>query len=91
MGQAANVPTVYIGDGRSDFCVSAGADILFAKGALAEHAATRGRPYYPFVTFADVRRRLASLAALSSQGGVGAAAPCDDENGRQTNHPSGVS
>ena len=79
IGQAANVPTVYIGDGRSDFCVSAGADILFAKGALAEHAATRGRPYYPFVTFADVRRRLASLVEA-----------CTAAPGRQTTHPSGV-
>ena len=86
IGQAANVPTVYIGDGRSDFCVSAGADILFAKGALAEHAATRGRPYYPFVTFGDVRRRLASLPSLSSLVGTRTAAP-----GRQTSHPSGVS
>jgi 2,3-diketo-5-methylthio-1-phosphopentane phosphatase len=84
IGQAANVPTVYIGDGRSDFCVSAGADILFAKGALAEHAATRGRPYYPFVTFGDVRRRLASLI------GRGAAEACDDENGRRTRHPFGA-
>jgi 2-hydroxy-3-keto-5-methylthiopentenyl-1-phosphate phosphatase len=86
IGQAANVPTVYIGDGRSDFCVSAGADILFAKGALAEHAATRGRPYYPFVTFGDVRRRLASLPSLSSLVGTRTAAP-----GHQTSHPSGVS
>ena len=85
IGQAANVPTVYIGDGRSDFCVSAGADILFAKGALAEHAATRGRPYYPFVTFADVQRRLASLVAPDT------AAASDEKTGRQTTHPSGVS
>jgi 2,3-diketo-5-methylthio-1-phosphopentane phosphatase len=85
VGQAANVPTVYIGDGRSDFCVSAGAEILFAKGALAEHAATRGRPYYPFVTFGDVRRRLASLV------GGDEAATCDDKNGRQTHHPLGAS
>jgi 2,3-diketo-5-methylthio-1-phosphopentane phosphatase len=86
VGRAANIQTVYIGDGRSDFCVSAGADILFAKGALAEHAAARGRPYYPFVTFDDVRRRLASLVSLSPRVGATAAMP-----DRQTIHPSGVS
>lgn len=55
---------VFVGDGRSDFCVAAQADILFAKGALADHAATRGRAYYPFVTFDDVRRRLAALTGI---------------------------
>ena len=54
-------PMVYIGDGRSDFCVSARADILFAKGALADHCAAQGRSYYPFDTFHDVRRRLTML------------------------------
>jgi 2-hydroxy-3-keto-5-methylthiopentenyl-1-phosphate phosphatase len=53
---------VYVGDGRSDFCVSDRANILFAKGALADYAADRGRPYLAFDTFHDVRRALASLA-----------------------------
>ncbi|MBS0363813.1 MAG: MtnX-like HAD-IB family phosphatase [Proteobacteria bacterium] len=56
-----DAPMVYIGDGRSDFCVSAKADILFAKGALADHCAAHGRSYYPFDTFHDVRRRLTML------------------------------
>jgi len=50
--------TVYIGDGRSDFCVSARADLLFAKGALADYAAGRAQPFTPFDTFDDVRRAL---------------------------------
>lgn len=54
-------PIVYVGDGRSDFCVSGRADILFAKGALADHCAAHGRSYHPFDTFHDVRRKLASL------------------------------
>lgn len=54
-------PMVYVGDGRSDFCVSARADIVFAKGALADHCAAHGRSYYPFDTFHDVRRRLTML------------------------------
>jgi 2,3-diketo-5-methylthio-1-phosphopentane phosphatase len=58
---AGGPPMVYIGDGRSDFCVSAKADILFAKGALADHCAALGRSYYPFDTFHDVRRRLTML------------------------------
>jgi len=55
-------PFVYVGDGRSDFCVSDRADILFAKGALAAYAAERGRPYHAFDTFHDVRHALALLA-----------------------------
>jgi 2,3-diketo-5-methylthio-1-phosphopentane phosphatase len=55
---------VYVGDGRSDFCVSARADILFAKGELAAYAAERGQRFLPFETFDDVTRELALLAGL---------------------------
>jgi 2,3-diketo-5-methylthio-1-phosphopentane phosphatase len=51
--------TVYVGDGRSDFCVSGRADLLFAKGALADYAAARGQAFLPFETFHDVTRALA--------------------------------
>lgn len=50
--------TVYVGDGRSDFCVSARADLLFAKAALADYAAARARAFVPFETFDDVTRVL---------------------------------
>lgn len=50
---------VYVGDGRSDFCVSGRADILFAKAALADYAAARAQPFTPFETFADVTLALA--------------------------------
>ena len=53
--------TVYVGDGRSDFCVSGRADMLFAKGALADYAATRSQAFTPFGTFHDVTRALAQL------------------------------
>lgn len=53
---------VFIGDGRSDFCVSGRADILFAKSKLAEYAASRGKAYVPFDTFDDVTVALADLA-----------------------------
>ena len=52
---------VYVGDGRSDFCVSGRADILFAKASLADYAAGRGQAFHPFETFADVTAVLARL------------------------------
>lgn len=51
---------VYIGDGRSDFCVSARADLLFAKGELAAYAAGRGQAHQVFETFHDITAVLAS-------------------------------
>jgi 2,3-diketo-5-methylthio-1-phosphopentane phosphatase len=53
--------TIYVGDGRSDFCVSGRADLLFAKGALAEYAEARGQAFLPFETFHDVTNALARL------------------------------
>lgn len=53
--------TIYVGDGRSDFCVSGRTDLLFAKGALADYAAARGQDFEPFDTFHDVTRALARL------------------------------
>jgi len=62
-------PAVFIGDGRSDFCASARADILFAKSKLAEYAAARGQAFHPFSDFHDVLAQLAGMA-----GGIGAVA-----------------
>ncbi|MDE2488258.1 MAG: MtnX-like HAD-IB family phosphatase [Alphaproteobacteria bacterium] len=52
---------VYVGDGRSDFCVSHRADVLFAKGALADYAAGRGEAHHAFETFHEITATLASL------------------------------
>ena len=52
---------VYIGDGRSDECVSATADLLFAKDRLATYCAGANIPFVPFETFHDVRRHLAGV------------------------------
>jgi 2-hydroxy-3-keto-5-methylthiopentenyl-1-phosphate phosphatase len=52
---------VFVGDGRSDFCIAGRADVLFAKGQLAAHADGLKRPYLPFDTFDDVRRSLSVL------------------------------
>jgi 2,3-diketo-5-methylthio-1-phosphopentane phosphatase len=62
-GEIAADVTVYVGDGRSDFCVSSRADLLFAKDALADYAAARGRAFIAFETFDDVTRALALRTA----------------------------
>ena len=56
-------PLVVIGDGRSDFCMSARADFVIAKGVLANHCQTRGVPHACFVNFYDVTSRLAAWLA----------------------------
>lgn len=64
VAEAGHSPTttmVYIGDGRSDFCVSHRADILFAKDALAAYAAQRGEAHHVFETFHDITAMLAPL------------------------------
>jgi 2,3-diketo-5-methylthio-1-phosphopentane phosphatase len=60
--------TIYVGDGRSDFCVSGRADLLFAKGALAEYAEARGQAFLPFATFHDVTSALARLTGEAPVG-----------------------
>jgi 2,3-diketo-5-methylthio-1-phosphopentane phosphatase len=60
LADAARSVLVYVGDGRSDFCVSARADLLFAKGELAAYAAGRGQIHHLFQSFHDVAAVLAS-------------------------------
>lgn len=45
---------IYIGDGFSDRCVSRLADVVFAKGHLADYCRERDIRYYPFRTFDDI-------------------------------------
>jgi 2-hydroxy-3-keto-5-methylthiopentenyl-1-phosphate phosphatase len=52
---------IYIGEGRSDFCASARADVLFARGELAEYAAARKRGFFPFRSLDDVAAVLTRL------------------------------
>jgi 2-hydroxy-3-keto-5-methylthiopentenyl-1-phosphate phosphatase len=51
-------PLVYIGDGRSDFCIAEEADLLFARSVLARHCVDNGLPFVAFETFSDVQRYL---------------------------------
>ncbi|MEZ2132759.1 MULTISPECIES: MtnX-like HAD-IB family phosphatase [unclassified Sinorhizobium] len=45
---------IYIGDGRSDFCVADKIDLVFAKDKLADYCDNRGIPYVPFENFFDL-------------------------------------
>lgn len=49
---------VVIGDGRSDFCWSAQADLVFAKSKLRTHCKENGIHHVPFETFADITKCL---------------------------------
>lgn len=51
---------VVIGDGRSDFCVSQRADLVFAKGRLLELCREQGNAYFAFEDFVDVHDQLAT-------------------------------
>ena len=56
---------VLIGDGRSDFCAAAAADLVIAKGALALYCGNNAIPFEPFVDFAGATTALVRwLAAL---------------------------
>ena len=54
---------VYIGDGRSDQCVSAKMQTLFAKGTLREWCEAQGIICQPFETLTDVAERIFSKEA----------------------------
>jgi 2,3-diketo-5-methylthio-1-phosphopentane phosphatase len=62
-GAGAAGPLVFVGDGRSDFCVSGQMDILFAKGKLADYARARDIAHIAFDTFHDVTLALSKRIA----------------------------
>jgi 2,3-diketo-5-methylthio-1-phosphopentane phosphatase len=51
---------VFIGDGRSDFCVSNRADLLFARDKLAAYARSRAMPHHEFSDFRTITTTLAA-------------------------------
>jgi len=61
----AQAQMVHIGDGRSDFCVSDLADIVFAKGSLLKNRRARGLDAVPFEHFHQIRAMLPDLAGLA--------------------------
>jgi 2-hydroxy-3-keto-5-methylthiopentenyl-1-phosphate phosphatase len=60
--------SVYVGDGLSDRCVAASADLLFAKDELAAHCREHHLPFIPFESFADVRGALLSIVRPGERG-----------------------
>jgi 2,3-diketo-5-methylthio-1-phosphopentane phosphatase len=51
--------TVYMGDGITDRCGAAEADLVFAKRYLKKYLTQKGQPFVAFQTFADVSAELA--------------------------------
>ena len=62
-----------IGDGASDFCVAAQADLVFAKHRLIEHCRAAAIPYVPIAGFADALDLLPTLLAGELAAEVGTA------------------
>ena len=60
---AGDETIVFVGDGRSDFCVSGKADLLFATGRLQQHCRVEDISFVPFRTFADVLAALRRIHA----------------------------
>lgn len=58
--------TIMVGDGRSDFCVSARTTFVLAKGALARHCETNNIPHGRFEVFDEATQLL--TAWLGEQG-----------------------
>jgi len=53
--------SIFVGDGRSDFCASGAADVVFAKGTLATYCEQQGIPYILYSSFSDIQAKLESL------------------------------
>jgi 2,3-diketo-5-methylthio-1-phosphopentane phosphatase len=53
------LPSIIVGDGRSDFCMAPQADLVLAKGALAEHCRLNSIAHRPFDTFTTATKLLA--------------------------------
>jgi 2-hydroxy-3-keto-5-methylthiopentenyl-1-phosphate phosphatase len=56
-------PVLLIGDGRSDFCASQAADLVFAKGKLVDHCRQQRVPHQPIAGFGAALELLPRLDA----------------------------
>lgn len=52
---------MYVGDGRSDFCVSTNPETVYAKGSLAAYCEKNNTSYTPYKNFHDVTAGLERL------------------------------
>lgn len=67
-------PVVFVGDGRSDFCVAAKADRVFARDKLVRHLQARGLPFTPFTNFHEITAVLRGELRGQRRAALGAAA-----------------
>jgi len=65
------LPTVLIGDGRSDYCLARSADFVFAKGSLRRMCEAENIIHTPFETFGDVLTIVRRWAAPDYAGSPG--------------------
>jgi 2,3-diketo-5-methylthio-1-phosphopentane phosphatase len=61
----SKLPTILIGDGRSDFCVAGKADLVLAKSALARHCAENDIKFEPIAGLAEAAQRVAAYIVKS--------------------------
>ncbi|MBB5573911.1 MULTISPECIES: MtnX-like HAD-IB family phosphatase [Rhizobium] len=59
---------IYIGDGRSDFCVSDKVDLVFAKAKLADYCEDQGIPYVGFESFVDLLPKMKAILPSVARG-----------------------
>jgi 2-hydroxy-3-keto-5-methylthiopentenyl-1-phosphate phosphatase len=64
--QSDDYKVIFIGDGLSDFCVSAQADVIFATRSLRKHCEDNQIEFTPFEDFFDVVRELEKLRAAEA-------------------------
>ena len=62
---AADDMTIFIGDGRSDFCVANKLDMVFAKSALADYCEQHAIPYFAYRDFNDIRETMQKILPSS--------------------------
>lgn len=58
-------PHLYVGDGRSDFCVAHSANMVFAKHKLAAYCRRKAIPHVVYSDFFDVLDAMRSYVSLS--------------------------
>lgn len=59
-------PLVFVGDGRSDFCVASRPDILFATAGLERFCSAQDIAHHPFTSFDEVRSALDAVLLPSA-------------------------
>jgi 2-hydroxy-3-keto-5-methylthiopentenyl-1-phosphate phosphatase len=65
--QRGHLTTIFIGDGRSDFCVAHEADIVFAKNRLLRYTREQGIAAISYTTFSDVQATLDTVVTTRQQ------------------------